>query len=117
MSIHTHSCVTVSCNGCGKYWWETSGEMYVVHYDTVAEALKDIAGSFGWRVADDQHWCPDCAAKQDCEGNGHLMTSWQTCWCRYDADAGEPTCGHLWRQCGHCQGAYERRSFDVIPTL
>lgn len=117
MTIRTHTCVIVECNGCGTDWWD-DGENYVVHYDTEARALDDVVENLEWRVTEDgQHWCPRCAARKDCERNGHLMSSWQTCWCKYDATAGEPTCGHLWRRCEHCNGAYERRSFDVIPTL
>jgi hypothetical protein len=108
VSIRTHTCVIIACDGCGLDWWETTGEMFVVHYDTVAEALKDITDNSSWSVTDDHHWCPDCAAKQHCDRNGHLMGSWYPCWCQAGTDVDAPHCTHMWRQCTHCGGAFEK---------
>jgi hypothetical protein len=124
MSFHNHACVVVLCDGCGEDWWNQGDEFPgAIHFATEADAVKCLTDDLKWRVDANQQRCPDCAAKQDCERNGHLLMSWQTCWCRNTASTAnpvadpEPTCGHLWRQCAHCGGAYERRTFDTIPTV
>ena len=118
MSIKTCNCVIVLCDRCGDTWWNEGDEWSGPgHYESLDQALRNLAGELGWRVNDDQQLCPDCSKDEDCERNGHLMMSWQTCWCRHNADRGEPTCGHLWRQCAHCGHAYEKVSFDTIPTV
>ncbi|TCC33917.1 hypothetical protein E0H75_42445 [Kribbella capetownensis] len=109
MSIHTHACIAVLCDGCGDAWWREGDEFVgVPHYPTEAEAYDELANELGWRIEPGKQLCPDCSKDEDCARNGHLMTSWKTCWCRANTDTAEPTCDHLWRQCAHCGGAYER---------
>jgi hypothetical protein len=109
VSIHNHTCVSVDCDSCGEAWWREGDEFVgTPHYPTEAEALKALVGELGWRVEPGKQLCPDCAKVEDCARNGHLMMSWQTCWCRANTDTAEPTCGHLWRQCSHCGDAHEK---------
>lgn len=122
MSIKIHFCITIECNGCGTDWWEADGS-YVVHYDTAAEALEDIA-ELEWRTEDGHHWCPSCAAKRDCQRNGHLLTSWQVCTClsRWNFTSGTPVetprdCAHLWRHCAHCLQAYEKVTITAAGVI
>lgn len=124
MSVKTCNCVTVLCDRCGDSWWNEGDEWQgVAHYNNQDQAFAELAGQLGWRITTNKQLCPDCSKDEDCERNGHLMMSWQTCWCRNTASATnpvadpEPTCGHLWRQCTHCGGAYEKVSFNTIPTV
>jgi len=109
MSLQTHTCVVVLCDGCGEDWWNAGDEFPgAIHFATEADAFQCLTGELGWHVEPDKQLCPDCTKDEECARNGHLMTSWRTCWCRANTDTTEPTCGHLWRQCAHCGGAHEK---------
>lgn len=113
MSITTKACVEVVCDVCGPDAFDNWDG--IPHFDSIDNAVENLTAS-EWRISDDHSHvlCDRCAKHEDCARNGHLMASWQTCLCQWDhvtVPATSP-CGHQWRYCAHCDGAYERTGLE-----
>jgi hypothetical protein len=109
MSIMIKTCVEVTCDVCGIDCFDAWDA--VPHFASIEDAMETL-GEAEWRLTDNhaRQLCNDCAKHEDCARNGHLMASWQDCLCQWDHIAIPATspCGHRWRYCAHCDGAYER---------
>lgn len=101
MSIRTHTCFTVACDGCATTPEGDEGEL---HYSSADEAERWLAGGTdpqqSWEVDGDRHLCPRCL----CERDGHRWDEPRRCRC--DGRIGLP--GHsedcaVWsRWCDRC---------------
>ncbi|MQA14934.1 MAG: hypothetical protein GEV09_12385 [Pseudonocardiaceae bacterium] len=101
MSIQTHTCITIVCNGCDTGPECDEGEP---HYPSAAEAerylVDDDSDPARWDVADGHHLCPDCLCKRD----GHMWEQPRQCRCngRIQLPGHSADCQVTNRWCARC---------------
>lgn len=99
MSIRTHSCVTVVCDGCGGIPECDEGE---VHYSSVEEAERYLVDERdperSWEFTAGRHVCPDCLCRRD----GHPWGEPIRCGCDGTLPGHGGDCRVLWRDCPRC---------------
>jgi hypothetical protein len=106
MSVHTHTCVSILCDGatCDRdKGWEEGAP----HFDSESEALGYVLGEkgMGWtRLPDGRLLCRRCSEEADCAATGHQWFEWR----RHPRDPGIE-----WRWCSHCGGAFEERFVEI----
>lgn len=73
MSFRKVTYVTAACDACrSKDWWHGTDADRPPHFETPAEARKQLADDYGWRIErhiDGRHkmFCPACVDLGDCE--------------------------------------------------
>ncbi len=101
MSIRTHTCITIVCDGCAT---APDHDDYEAHYPTAAEAerhlTRDEDPAARWEVAHGHHLCPDCLCNRD----GHLWEQPLQCRCdgRIQLPGHSADCQMTNRWCARC---------------
>lgn len=84
MGVQTHSCVSVSCDGC-QIEATVVVDLGTAHYSSIDEARESLIGAYPhepeyqWSVTDADEWlCPACTVAAAClASGGHDWGSWR----------------------------------------
>jgi hypothetical protein len=100
MTVNSHACVTIECDGgCTDKGWDEGA----LHFASEQEALEYVLGEDerGWtRRPDGRLLCRSCSEDADCEALGHQWSKWRD---HHRDDAIQ------WRCCEHCRGGFDER--------
>lgn len=105
MTFAEHSCVTVTCDGCGDGWSDDYGP---IHFTSEDDA-RDWLGKNDWMVSPARVLCSGCAEDADCAVTGHQRCEWE--------DRVWEGVGFRRRHCSHCSLVEYDPPFEELSDL